>query len=82
MKIIRKAAVILSHLTLVLSLCFLIFSALDWYNPQMAFRTNSVSSWLLVTFCIAALLSSAGNILLSNQKPPKSSEENGSGDTL
>lgn len=64
MKEIRKAVKILTHLTAILALCFLVFSGLDWYNPQMAFRTNPASSLLLVVFCIAALLSSVGNILL------------------
>lgn len=64
MKAIRKAVKFLSHLTIILAVCFLAFSALDWYNPQMVFRTNPVSSLLLVVFCIAALLSSIGNLLL------------------
>lgn len=66
MKSMKKAVRILTHLTIILALCFLVLSVLDWFNPQMAFRTNPMSSLLLVVFCLAALLSSAGNILLAS----------------
>lgn len=63
MKIIQKLSTALSHLSITLSLCFLIFTVLDWYNPKMAFRTNPISSKLLVVFCVVAILSSIGNLL-------------------
>lgn len=63
MNIMQKLSITLSHLSIVLSLCFLTFSVLDWYNPKMAFRTNPISSRLLIVFCVAALLSSAQNLL-------------------
>lgn len=47
---------ILSHLCIILSLAFLTFSVLDWYNPMMNFTTNSVSSKILILFCVASLV--------------------------
>ena len=32
-----KILIILSNLVIVLSLCFLTFAVLDWYNPMMNF---------------------------------------------
>ena len=32
-----KIRIILSNLVIVLSLCFLTFAVLDWYNPMMNF---------------------------------------------
>lgn len=63
MKTIKKISAVLSHLSIILSLCFLTFTVLDWYNPKMAFRINPISSKLLVVFCVVAMLSSIGNLL-------------------
>lgn len=67
MNTIKKISAVLSHLSIILSLCFLTFTVLDWYNPKMAFRTNPISSKLLVVFCVAAMLSSVSNLLLSSK---------------
>lgn len=50
-----KFFMLLSHLCIVLSLAFLAFSVLDWYNPMMNFTTNSVSSKILILFCVISL---------------------------
>ena len=49
-----KFRMILSHLTIILSLCFLTFAVLDWYNPMMNFSGNAVSSKLLLLLCVSA----------------------------
>lgn len=63
MKTILKVSNVLSHLSIICALCFLSFTVLDWYNPKMAFRTNPISSRLLVIFCGVVILSSIGNLL-------------------
>lgn len=39
-----KIRAILSNLVIILSLCFLTFAVLDWYNPMMNLSGNTVSS--------------------------------------
>ena len=50
-----KIRTILSHLIIILSLCFLTFAVLDWYNPMMNFSGNTVSSKLLLVLCVSAI---------------------------
>ena len=47
---------VLSNLVIVLSLCFLTFAVLDWYNPMMNFSGNAISSKLLLVLCVSCLL--------------------------
>jgi hypothetical protein len=51
-----KFFVILSHICIVLSLAFLIFAVLDWYNPMMNFTNNFVTSKILILFCVISLV--------------------------
>ncbi|MDD3230839.1 MAG: hypothetical protein PHE09_16725, partial [Oscillospiraceae bacterium] len=53
----------LPHLSIILALCFLTFTVLDWYNPMMAFTTNALSVKLLIAFCIVTILSSVSNLI-------------------
>lgn len=46
---------ILSNLVIILSLCFLTFAVLDWYNPMMNFSGNTISSKLLLVLCVSAI---------------------------
>lgn len=62
-----KILKILPHISIILALCFLSFAVLDWYNPMMAFSTNSLSSKLMIIFCIATILSSVENLLLTRR---------------
>ena len=50
-----KIRAILSNLVIILSLCFLTFAVLDWYNPMMNFSGNTVSSKLLLVLCVGAI---------------------------
>ncbi len=51
-----KIFIILSHMCIILSFTFLIFVVLDWYNPMMNFTANSVTSKILLLFCIVSLI--------------------------
>ena len=51
-----KIRTILSHLVIVLSLCFLAFSVLDWFNPMMNFSGNAISAKLLLVLCASAIV--------------------------
>ena len=48
----------LPHLTLVLSLFFIVLTILDYFNPLMRFIANPLSLTLLVLFCLIAILTS------------------------
>lgn len=54
---------VLLNLTIALSLCFLTFMVLDWYNPLMGFTTNAVSMKLLMLFCLTAMGSSGWSLV-------------------
>ena len=48
----------LTHTTIVLSIVFLVFFAIDRVNPAMEFIGSDISDLLLCIFCLVALLSS------------------------
>ena len=58
MKLMRILSVLLLHLTIILSLVFITFLVIDYYNPMMAFTNNGLSTILLAALCAAAILSS------------------------
>ena len=60
-----KFFVILSHLCIVLSLSFLAFAVLDWYNPMMNFTNNFVTSKILLLFCVISLIVSIRQVWLA-----------------
>jgi hypothetical protein len=80
MKVLYKLCKYLSHASVILALCFLTFTVLDWYNPLMAFTTNALSTKLLIAFCIVTILSSVGNLILARSQtdilPRQSSTQN------
>ena len=49
----NKARFLLSHLTVVLSLMFVVFLVLDQFNPMMNFVNNDISRWLLALLCVS-----------------------------
>ena len=64
-----KIRTILSHLIIILSLCFLTFAVLDWYNPLMNFSGNTISSKLLLVLCVSAIALAVLTLLPEKQKP-------------
>ena len=46
------------HLTVILSLMFLVFLVLDQFNPMMNFAGSGISQWLLVILCLSGILQS------------------------
>ena len=50
-----KLKTILSHLTVILALMFLVFLILDQFNPMMNFIDNSISRWLLAALCLSGI---------------------------
>lgn len=49
----NKLRTVTAHLTVVLSLMFLVFLVLDQFNPMMNFVDNSISHWLLALLCVS-----------------------------
>ena len=47
-----KALKLTRHLTVILSLMFLVFLILDQFNPMMNFVNNPISGWLLAALCL------------------------------
>lgn len=47
---------LLCHLNVMLALCFITFTVLDWFNPLMNFVENGVSSRLLIVFCVISVV--------------------------
>lgn len=66
----KKVRFLLSNLVIILSLCFLTFSVLDWYNPMMNFSSNTVSSKLLLLLCICAVVLAVQAMLPQRQQTP------------
>ena len=64
-----KIRTILSHLVIVLSLCFLTFAVLDWFNPMMNFSGNAISSKLLLVLCVSAITLSVLTLLPGKETP-------------
>jgi predicted membrane channel-forming protein YqfA (hemolysin III family) len=54
---------LLTHISLVLSLCFVVFIILDYYNPLMNFTQNTVSSKLLIALIVSTLLSQIYHVI-------------------
>lgn len=44
---------------IVLALIFIVIEILDWYNPYMNFLGLSISTILLIAFCLLSLVQSA-----------------------
>ena len=53
-----KARNLFGHLTVILSMMFLVFLILDQFNPMMNFIDNSISRWLLAALCACGLVQS------------------------
>ncbi len=62
MKLLKKISALIPHIRIILSLCFLTFIVLDWYNPLMGFTTNPLSTKLLIAFCVITMLSSISEL--------------------
>lgn len=65
LRIIKR---LLLHGSIILAVCFLAFSVLDWYNPMMGFTTNALSGKLMVVFCIVSILGGVIGLLEPKNK--------------
>ena len=50
-----KVRALISHLTVILGMMFLVFLVLDQFNPMMNFIDNAISRRLLAAFCICGI---------------------------
>ena len=50
-----KVRALISHLTVILGMMFLVFLVLDQFNPMMNFIDNPLSRWLLAAFCLSGI---------------------------
>ena len=67
----NKAESLLTHLTVILSLMFVVFLILDQFNPMMNFIDNPISRWLLACLCLCGITQS----LLTWKKGENENEE-------
>ena len=68
MNFVKRLWRIVPHSIIVLSLVFLTFIVLDWYNPLMGFLSNTSSTTLLAALCTLSILYSAGCIVFRSQE--------------
>ncbi len=68
----NKLSGILTHITVILALVFLVFLVLDQFNPMMNFVDNDISRVLLSVLCLGG---AANGVLLWRQKA-KAAERN------
>ena len=61
-----------SHLTVILSLMFIVFLILDQFNPMMNFVDNAGSRWLLGALCVSG---TAQSILHYRESGCRTAEE-------
>ena len=54
----NKLSGILTHVTVILALVFLVFLVLDQFNPMMNFVDNGISRWLLAALCASGVTQS------------------------
>ncbi len=54
----NKTLAVFSHLTVILSLVFIVFLILDQFNPMMNFVDNGISRWLLAALCLSGIVES------------------------
>nr|AHF24136.1 hypothetical protein [uncultured bacterium Contig46] len=54
----NKAQAFFSHLTVILSLMFVVFLILDQFNPLMNFVDNGISRCLLAALCVSGIVQS------------------------
>ena len=57
-----------SHLTVILSLMFIVFLVLDQFNPMMNFVDNDISRWLLAALCISGIVQSVCSAAWNGRK--------------
>ncbi len=51
----NKVRTLLSHLTVILGIMFIVFLVLDQFNPMMNFVDNDISRWLLLALCVCGI---------------------------
>ncbi len=64
----NKALTVICHLTVILSLMFLVFLVLDQFNPLMNFIDNGISRWLLAALCVCGVIQSVGSAAWKGRK--------------
>ena len=64
----NKAHTVFSHLTVILSLMFVVFLILDQFNPMMNFIDNNISRWLLAALCVSGFSQSVLGWALDNKQ--------------
>ena len=64
----NKTLAVFSHLTVILSLVFIVFLILDQFNPMMNFVDNGISRWLLAALCFSAIMQSVCSAAWNGRK--------------
>lgn len=65
MNFVKKLCVIVPHAVIILSLVFLAFIVLDWYNPLMGFLATPSSTALLTVLCALSIVNSIRCIIIA-----------------
>lgn len=65
----------LPHLTLILSVLFIVFLILDQFNPTMDFVNNEISEKMLWVLCISAIVNTIVLIVRDRRTDEKPTRE-------
>ena len=65
----------LAHLTLILSVLFIVFLILDQFNPTMDFVNNEISEKMLWVLCISAIVNTIVLIVRDRRTDEKPTRE-------
>ena len=65
MNFVKKLFLLIPHAVIVLSLVFLAFIVLDWYNPLMGFLATPSSTALLTVLCALSTVNSIRCIIIA-----------------
>lgn len=65
----------LPHLTLILSVLFIVFLILDQFNPTMNFVSNEISENMLWVLCVSAIVNTVVMIVRDRRADEKPTQE-------
>ena len=66
-----------SHASIIIGMMFVVFFAIDQFNPAMEFLTSSLSKWLMLVLALCAILTGLYSAVFLFQKQKRRDEKRG-----
>ena len=70
-----------SHASIIIGMMFVVFFAIDQFNPAMEFLTSSLSKWLMLVLALCAILTGLYSAVFLFQKQKRRDEKRGHSQT-